>query len=378
MDISTYEATGATNAADDIARRMRVADTSSRVTIAANEDLGGGMKAGMYCETGINIDNASYTGQADTPNANTTTWCSREGRLYIGNAMGEIRLGRQNVWWTQGALNPVGANLLGSDTLTNLINGGVGVYTVRGENQVKLLGGAALGAFAGSEVYWGYMGTSGMDFTTTGVTGESSVARNGKYNGFKLNYAQGAWLGMIDYQSSVNSPTSAGALLGGAAGSVAAANAVTTNANGYKRNSTKYGLGYKYAGASSESVISVQYWNKSRTNMAAGSAENKDGGYGITLNHDLGGGKVLVAQWGKANKRSYSDATAQTENGATGYTLGGLQRLSKRTHVYAAYHVIKNGETGTFNMAGGNYASAAGIGAGADVKMMALGLQHNF
>jgi len=132
MDVSTFEATGSTNgAAADYRSRIRVADTSSRITFAAQEDLGAGNRAGVYCETGINIDTANANGQANSANANTSEWCSREGRLYYGNNTAEIRLGRQNVWWTQGALNQVGSRHLGSDSFTNLQNGGVGVYGVR-------------------------------------------------------------------------------------------------------------------------------------------------------------------------------------------------------------------------------------------------------
>ena len=373
MDVSTFQATGATDPANDIAKRVRVADTSSRITIAVNEDLGGGLKVGGYCETGINLDNASFSGQADTINPNTTTLCSREGRAFIGNDLGEVRLGRQNVWWTQGEINQVGANLLGSDTLTNLINGGVGVYTVRGENQVKLFAGKNFGAFSGSEFYWGYMGATGMDLTTTSTTGESSVQRNGKYHGFKVNYTQGPWLGMIDYQASFNSPTSDLAQPAGAAGSVTAANGVT--AVSYNRHATKYGVGYKYGG---ESLLSFQYWQKDRSRADGTGTVNRDGGYGVVLNHDAGGGYVLVAQYGVANKRKFDDNTAQTENGAKGYTLGGLKRLSKRTHLYTAYHVLNNGAAGAFNMSGGNYSSVVGVGAGSTVKMLAVGMVHNF
>ena len=355
MDISTYEATGATAANSDIARRIRVADSASRITFAANEDLGGGLKAGVYCETGINIDNASSTGQADTGNTNTTTLCSREGRAYFGNNTGEIRLGRQNVWWTQGNLNEVGANLLGSDTLTNLINGGVGVYTVRGENQAKLVAGQGLGSFAGSEFYWGYMGNSGSVTNVTN-TGESSATRDGKYHGLKVNYAQGALFAMLDYQNSTNS------------------SGATPAAVGLDRKATKLGVGYHYA---TGSKVSLQYWRKQRTAVAVGSSTDKDHGYGITLNHDIGGDRLLVAQWGKASDRDNSATGTANDSGATGYTLGALQRMSKRTHFYLSYHKINNGANAAYNMAGGNYASGTPSN-GADVKMYAIGMIHNF
>jgi len=377
MDVGTYSANSATTAANDISSRWTLRDASSRIIIAAQEDLGStvgtGSRAGVYCETGVNMDNASVTGQAETINANTTTLCSRESRLYIGNNLGEVRLGRQNVWWTQGEFNQVGSNMIAKDVFTDLMNGGVGVYTVRGENMVMLNANKDFGAFAGSQVYTGVMGRSGLDQYSTSSTGESSVDHNGKYGGYKLNWAQDRYLAMIDYQTSHNSPTSAtGTDLAGSAGDLTAANAAA--AFSYKRHSTKYAVGYKYGAP--ESLVSLQYYKKDRTKMEGGE-RNSDAGYGITVHHDAGAGYVLLAQYARANKREYGGTTAQTENGATGYTLGAIKRLSKRTHVYTGYNVINNGAAGTYNLSGGNYSSAA-VGAGATVKTVAFGLQHWF
>ena len=382
MDVSTFEATGATaNTAAlnyDFVRRVRVADTSSRITFAAQEDLGGGNRAGVYCETGINIDNATANGQAGTANANTSEWCSREGRLYYGNDTAEIRLGRQNVWWTQGVLNQVGSRHLGSDSFTNLQNGGVGVYGVRVENTAMLHFGSALGAFAGSQVYAGRMG---------GVTGEAAVAgaavgtgnpnANGQFGGYKLQYTAGQIVGLIDYQSSHNSATA-------------------TGVNSFDRSSTKYGLGYKYAGTASPSIVSFQYWDKKRTDLTAPTTANvtvaggttsvattnsgsgKDSGYGLVVEHALAANNYLIAQYGKANSLKNVSGVEQAGTGATAYTLGYRQNLSKRTHLYTAYHTIKNDANINYNMSGGNYSSAANVANGSTIKMLAVGMQHDF
>lgn len=364
MDVSTYEATGSTaGAASDLKSRVRVADTASRITFAANEDLGGGLKAGVYCETGINIDNASNAGQAGTVNANTSQFCSREGRAYFGNNTAEIRLGRQNVWWTQGALNEVGSTYLGSDSFTNLINGGVGVYTVRGENMIKLTAGGDTGAFAGSEIYQGYMGVSG-DYAAlpAGATGEAVGANkdaSGKYSGAKLNYAMGQFVFMLDQQSS-KSPFAA-------------------SGSSFDRSATKVGVAYKY---NATSLVSLQTWNKKRTDgtgaaYSSTTGDAKDSGYGIVVKHDLGGNWMAHAQYGKANNIKGTSAGEIADSGATGYTLGLTKAFSKRTHVYTAYHNITNASAAAYNMVGGNYASGTSA-AGADVKVLALGMIHNF
>lgn len=380
LDVSTYGATSSTGgSAFDLKSRTRVADTASRITFAANEDLGGGKKAGIYCETGINVDNANITGQANTDNSNTNTFCSREGRGYIGNDTIEVRLGRQNVWWTQGELNQVGSTFLGSDSATNIINGGTGVYTVRGENMIKLFGGAGLGAFAGSEAYMGYMGASGASTTqANGAVGEAVGANteaNGKYSGFKVQYTAGQFVGMIDQQ------TSKSQLIKGAAV--------------FDRSAVKYGLGYKYTPTS---LVSFQFWDKKRTDQAGAgvgttnvfgfnttswaalTAQNgsaKDSGYAAVIKHDLGGNWMLHGQYAKANNVKDNTGAEMASTGATAYTLGATNSLSKRTHIYGAIHKITNDANAAYNMTGGNYASGtANLGSG--VKMLALGLIHNF
>jgi predicted porin len=377
MDVSTYEATGATTAASDIKKRTRVADSGSRIAFSVNEDLGGGMRAGVYCETGVNIDTATGNGQAGTANVNSSEWCSREGRAYVGSGNYEFRLGRQNVFWTQGALNEAGSTFLGSDTLTNMFSGGMGVYGVRLENMMKVA--VTGGAFAGSEVYYGLM------------TGNETTAKNltptGKYQGFKLTYTQGQLVGMVDYQSSTDSAkaTAAAAI---AANASAPAYAGAAGANSFDRTAVKYGVGYKY---NPTSIVSVQMWNKERTdvttagaayvspfNVAVGATtagDAKDSGYGFTLKHDLGGGLLAHAQYSKAN--DIKSTTTQANTGATAYTLGVTKALSKRTHVLGSYHVITNQANAAYNMVGGSYNSATS-GNGADVKMLAVGMIHNF
>lgn len=357
MEVGQWQAKGATaGSASDFKNRTRVADTASRITFAANEDLGGGLSAGVYCETGINIDNASNTGQAATNNPNTSEWCSREGHARLGNSTAEIRLGRQNVWWTQGALNNVGSAMLGSDTLTNLLNAGYAggmVYGVRLENMIKVVANKDFGAFAGSDLYFGVMGPSGGNPTVGAQAGESAgagVTPKGKYHGFKLNYGQDALVGMVDGQFSN-----------------------TGGATPIDRSAYKVGLGYRYAGASSPSIITIQYWDREST--AAG-AKTEDKGYGLVLQYAMADGLTLHGQWGRNNDAKLAGQTV-SNSGALGYTLGLTKAMSKRTHLYASYHNITNESAGAVGMGGGNYQSGSPA-AGADTRAWGLGMIHNF
>ena len=368
MDVSSFSAVGATaGAASDLKSRTRVADTSSRITFAATEDLGKGRRAGVYCETGINIDTANANGPAATANANTSEWCSREGRAFIGTGIYELRAGRQNVWWTQGELNQAGSTFIGSDTATNIINGGVGVYGVRLENMIKVA--VTGGQFAGSEVYTGFMGAA------TGEAAAANVDAKGKYQGFKLSYTAGQLVGMIDHQSSKSSPT-------------ATASSTAIGSNSFDRTATKVGLGFKYTPTS---LVSVQMWNKERTDVTNGAAtfvqtvtvnnttagNAKDSGYALNVKHDLGGGIMLHGQYAKANNIKGTTAGEQANTGATAYTLGATYGLSKRTHLYGSFHKIVNKSAAIYGMTGGNYQSGS-ANAGADTKIIAVGMIHNF
>lgn len=392
MDVSTYEATGSkVGNVQDLKSRTRVADSGSRIAFGVNEDLGGGLVAGLYCETGINIDNGSAMGQTDTGNANTSEWCSREGRASFGNKTAEVRLGRQNVFWTQGELNQVGSTFLGSDTATNLITGGTGVYSVRAENQIKVVAGSATGAFAGSEIYTGNMGISGSGSASnvTNPNGEAATADKGnsaRYFGGKLQYSAGQYVAMWDFQNSTDA-----AAIDAVTGTAQTTKGVV-GANSFSRNANKLGVGFKYTPTS---IVTLQYWAKNRTDKTNGAAafvspfstannvanvnsagSASDSGYAIVVKHDLGGGLMAHGQYTKANDLKSAGAT-QADTGATAYTLGLTKSMSKRTHFYTAYHKINNEANAAYNMTGGTYQSGTSR-TGADVKVMSLGMIHNF
>jgi hypothetical protein len=247
------------------------------------------------------------------------------------------------------------------------------VYGVRVENTALVNFNGDAGAFAGSQVYAGRMGNANSEAAANGA----SAITNGQFAGGKLVYTAGQLIGMLDYQTSHNTVAASGA-------------------SSFDRSAYKLGLGYKYAGAASSSIVSAQMWNKKRTDLTAPTTANvtiaggttgvattnsgsgKDSGYGFVVEHDLGANRMLIAQWGKANNLKNVSGTEQDGTGATAYTLGFRQALSKRTHVYAAYHTIKNDANINDNMSGGNYSSAANVANGAQIKIMALGMQHDF
>jgi len=86
---------------------------------------------------------------------------------------------------------------------------------------------------------------------------------------------------------------------------------------------------------------------------------------------------MVHGQYSKVGNLKGTTAGDVQNSGATAYTLGATNSLSKRTHIYTAYHTIKNQTAATYGMTGGNYQSGSPA-AGADTKMLALGMIHNF
>jgi len=374
----------------DAANRNVVRDASSRIIFSVNEDLGRGSRAGMVCDTGVVLDTATAVGQDMRANAGTQTWCSREGRVYYGNDTVEVRLGRQNVFWTSGAADVTGANLVANSVSSTLYGQGTGLLGTRLANMIMLHGGKNLGAFAGSQIYFGNheagFGEASNNITAGNVgTGSQGT---GTYNGFKLTYKIApTWEAMVDYMSVQNSTGAA-------------------TAASFNRTATKYQLGWKYAGG--ESIASVQYWAKERVDTTAGNTfslpsqisvgangaaaaaanianntgSGKDSGYVFNINHDFGDGYIAVLQYGQAyNMQGVQTANAApteiANSGATAYTVGGVMRLSKRTHAYVAYNQISNGVNAQYMFSGGNYGSSIGAN-GQQITTTALGLQHWF
>ena len=375
VEYSTWGATGSVNPTNDLAARSRLADNGSRITFAVNEDLGGGMNAGVYCETGIQFDQANNLGQnnvapSTTKSPSVSEWCSREGRLVIGNKTAELRLGRQNVWWGQGELNDTGSNKVGIDVSSNvfLVHGAGGNYT-RVDNTIKVVAGSDLGTFAGSEVWTAIV--SGNEAASNGV---DPTSKGKNLMGFTLKYAFNPEIvSQIDYLSATGTASSSGV-------------------SSFDRSMVRFGLGYKY---SPGSIVSGQYWTNERTDLSgvantfanAGNTSSaatgitgtvKGTGYIFNLNHNFGGNFTAVAQYTRANNIQVgSSATELGDSGVNAYTLGGMYRLSKRTHIFGALNSIQNGYWANASTGGGGQASGT-VANGATVSVTSIGLQHNF
>ncbi len=374
MAVSTYSANGATaGAASDAASRTMLVDNSSRLKFAVNEDLGGGLRAFGVYEFGLNFDTGTGNNQAGVANAAAGFNGSRESHIGIGNSDIELRLGRQNVFWTQGDLHDASANFIGKDALGDAYTR---IANVRQSNAILLNLNST--SFAGSQLYWAPEVAN--ESAPVGSPTPAQSSANATTWGGKLNWDKNAWHFMADYQKRSNIATDA-------AGTFPAAT-TTFDATAYK-----LGLGYRY---SEGSIVALHYWDQRKdftdaaTNNTAtvqavagvtgGSIAggNKQTGWGLTLKHNLGNGLVGYGSYGALNNMTATGTGGDlNDSGSTMFSVGLRKDLSKRTGIYTSYGQVKNAAAGNFGMPGGGFAPVAAA-AGSSPTFLLVGLMHNF
>ena len=373
LGVSTYSATGSTvtPATNDLAARTRIDDYSSRLRIAGQQDLGGGGRAFAVYEFGLSFDTGTANGQAGTANSAAGFNGSRESHVGIGNDTLELRIGRQNVYWTEGDLNQTGANFTGKDTLTDMYNGGGGLVSANvRQNNILLLQLNTSSGFAGSQIYWG------PETIAEAAPGSpaAAAATNAAAMGFKINYdTKGAIHLMADYQKRSNISNAANDTT------------VPTATNTFDNTVWKVAAGYRYG---TGSIVALHYWNlkkewtDSATNSAAAITATAGGrqqtGYGINLVQNFGNEFYGYLQWGSSGSYTHTaGGTDLTASGTTGYSIGVRKNLDKTTAIFSSYGVLQNDTNGQLNLTGGSFNSGTAA-AGSDPTYFLVGMSYNF
>ena len=351
----------AAGAAGDYKARTRVFDSGSRVGLRGNENLGGGVQASFVIETGINLDNAQQEGQSGSNNSGTGFFGSREAHVALGNNSAQVRFGRQNVYWGNGAVEDVSAN--------HMVFGGIGIYTAassgyvtapaaRLENTTKVVLNKGLaGNFAGSELYYGVLNVN--------ERAGAGVSPAGSAMGVTVRYASGPLGAQLDYIKATDTNGAPGAA---------------------NRNNTGLKIIGGYQVLKTTKVQAAFYemkreYTDAATNVAAlGTAAGggKQSGFGLGVIHSLGGPLSVYGQWAKLGDFSHTSRGSQADTNSDSWALGLRYNFSNRTHVYTSYSVINNAKNNNVTMSGGGMSSAAAVGMGADTKVMSFGLFHNF
>lgn len=363
VGFSQYSATGSTaGSASDYEKRGRVYDNGSRLGVRGSEDLGGGMKALLVIESGVNIDSGSTNGQAGTLNASSGTFASRDSYAGIGGNWGDVRWGRQSIFWSNGIISQMAANYV--------------------ETEIPFANAASMGRVAGPSARVSNV-ISYNSPTVSGFNGSVSYSPNSEaaiagantdatIKGVTLRY-----FGKVNVQFDW-----------GVNEAVTPANPVTTART--KITGTKIGIGWPYAPGAQISLIAATDKNQDTSAVARFSAlHDTVKASALTLNWEhIFGNIQALAMVGKLKAATGCTETAGANPGLTGTTCSGTEAtgvmvgvrylMSKRTAVYVSYNSVTNGANQVSDFTGGSITSANPLNAGADPKLLAIGMVHNF
>jgi predicted porin len=363
-------AAAGTGAVTDLKSRARMIDNGSRIGFRINEDLGGGLRAFSVIETGINLDTATNNGQSGSANSGTGFLGTREAHVGIGNGQAEVRLGRQNVFWGNGKIEDVGSNLIYggvTSSYTAISSGWTVVPAARLDNTTQIILNKDLVGtmFAGSSVWYGIQNKAEQT--------AASLDAKAKAQGFTLKAEQGPFAAQLDYGQNKNT-----------------ANGLVAN-GGTINDSTvtgmKVGVAYFYAPTSKVTFINTSFktaFTDAATNNAVATQGatpvgfRKQGANAFGIQHDLGGGNLVIAQYVMQGNYKNAAGASVADTGSTAYSLAVRKELSKRTSLSLSYNVINNDTNNNVMNSGGGLSSVATGTYGSTLKILGAAVQHNF
>lgn len=280
---------------------------NSRLGFRADEDLGGGLKAGAWLETAINPD----TG---TINASGKFW-HRRSTVSLSNGFGELRLGRD--------LNPSFYNLSIFDPFTtcgvgsgfNLAtNLGSGAATLlRTDNAVSYFLPSNLGGFYGQ-----FQAAPGE-----GIAGN-------RYTGARVGYQAGPWNAAIAF-----------------------ANTATATPDSFRLANA--GVSYDAGFAKAMVLVNqAKYGDKKQLNWELG------------VTAPVGGAGQVRASYQRAD----ASGLGTDGNDAKQFALGYVHQLSKRTSLYGTYSHLSNSGSASFAVGTPPAAVAGSVSRGFEVGIM--------
>ena len=299
---------------------------TSRLGVRGTEDLGDGLKAGFWLETGLNADSGS---QSDT----TRFWNRRSTVSLLGN-FGEVRLGRDftptytgytdyDVFGDNGiAASSKFESALGVSRDGNTSTTSTGQGT-RADNQIAYLTPGNLGGFYGRASVASGEGTTGK-----------------KYYGGRAGYAAGP----LDVSASYGQYT------------------VAPLAGDDKFKIADFGASYDFG-----VVKAMGYYTQSKF------AAQKIASYSIGAVAPLGLGLVKAAYTHANASGTNAAGVSVNADDADQFAVGYIYNLSKRTAVYGTAAYVKNKGAATFAVASTPTMVAGGKSTGAEV-----GLRHSF
>ena len=291
---------------------------TSRLGVRGTEDLGDGLKAGFWLETGLNVDSGT---QSDA-----TRFWNRRATISLSGNFGELRLGRDYTptYLGYSEYDPFGDNGVGASSKFDSSLGTVRDTGTRADNQIMYLTPGNLGGFYGRAAVAAGEGTAGK-----------------KYYGGRAGWAAGP----IDVSASYGQTTVA---------------PVAGGEDKFKTFDT--GASYDFG-----VVKATGYFTQSKF------ANQKLQVYSLGAIVPVGVGQIKAA-YTHANASGTTAAGVNVDaNDADQVALGYIYNLSKRTALYTTAAYVKNKGNATFAVA-----SAPTIAAGQKSTGLELGMRHAF
>ena len=324
-------------------------NAASRLGFRGVEDIGGGMRAGFWLESGLGAD----TGGVGVPGG---AFFNRRATVSLLGGFGELRLGRDYTptFWNHTVFDPFGTQGVGS--ANNLIGQST---AASGGNTTSPMG----------VLQGGVVGPAGDPRTLTFVRTDNSI-------GYFLP-AMGGLYGQVMVAAGENRPGTkyTGGRLGYAAGPI---NAAVSYGRTYLllKEMTHANIGGSFnAGFATFSGVYSKFKIENGEPVVGG-RDQKNWFAGVVV--PLGAGSLKFS-YGKVDGKITTTAGSRS---ATQIAGGYVYDLSKRTSLYTAYSRVKN--DGTSGATPGLRFVAAGNGAapGANVGFTStgyeFGVRHSF
>lgn len=304
---------------DAAKRRVSLATdgyNSSRLGFRGVEDLGGGMKAGFWLESGLS---------ADTGTVDTTRFFGRRATVSLMGGFGEVRLGRDYApsFWNMTIFDAFGTNGVGSSLNVNQLFTGTRVRTDNG-----------IGYFLPSNI-GGLYG----QFQVAAAENATAPGNPGRYVGARLGFAAGPFNIAASYaeQKFVSG----------------AASLKSANIGG------SYNLG---------AVKLMSYYNQNKQ------GNDKDQMLSVSAAVPMGQGE-LHAGYDTDKRTNAANVSTKVDQIKLGY----VYNLSKRTAMYSTVSRLKNKNATGYAIGGGNAYGTNGVTPAAPKSLgLEVGLRHAF
>ncbi|MFN0304748.1 MAG: porin [Burkholderiales bacterium] len=369
LGLDQYGATGAAaGSGADFKSRIRVFDAGSRLGVRGVEDLGGGLRAIFQIESGVNMDTGNGQGQGNQVNASTGFLGSRPSFVGLEGGFGRVTFGRQDVWWGNGTIIQTGASYV--NTEIPFLTGSAGRLNagIARQSNVLQYTTPTFGGFNATGSYQPNSEASGAGLNT-----------DAKIWGVTARWAGGPISVQADY-SSLETQSVAGA------------------ATRPKNKNLKGSVGFTYMPGAQISLLGMRLQNDDSPVLGTATDDLKQTFIAVSWEHMFGNIQGLF-QFGQGGNVSGCAVSTSCDNTKTRALVAGVRYLmSKRTAVYVTYTQITNQSNATMDVVGASYTSAnngvAAVGpagglsgtagglpagsAGADPRIIGLGLMHNF